>query len=146
MIALPPLIFGAALIAGLVLDWAFPAPFLPAPWTRPVGVPLVAAAFVLAGWANRAMHRAGTNVDPRKPATALVTDGPFRFTRNPIYLAMTLLCLGVAALADALWVLLLLLPALGVIRYGVIAREERYLERKFGQAYRDYRASVRRWV
>jgi len=81
-----------------------------------------------------------------KPTTALVTEGPFRYSRNPIYLALTLLYVGVALLINALWILLLVVPAVLVLRYGVIAREEAYLTRKFGEAYRQYMAQVRRWL
>ena len=83
----------------------------------------------------RALSRAHTPVDPMKPTTALVTEGPFR-----------LLYLGVAFLVNALWILLLVVPILVVIRYGVIAREEVYLTRKFGDAYRQYTTQVRRWL
>ncbi len=92
------------------------------------------------------MRRAGTNVRPDQPTLALVFDGPFRFTRNPLYLAATGLYLGIALLVDALWPLLLLVPVLAVLRWGVVAREERYLEAKFGEPYRAYKARVRRWL
>jgi protein-S-isoprenylcysteine O-methyltransferase Ste14 len=81
-----------------------------------------------------------------KPTTALVTEGPFRYSRNPSYVALTLLYVGVALLINALWILLLVVPALVVLRYGVIAREEAYLTRKFGEAYRQYTTQVRRWL
>ena len=94
----------------------------------------------------RVLSRAHTSVDPMKPTTALVTEGAFRYSRNPIYVALTLLYVGVALLINALWILLLVVPALVVLRYGVIAREEAYLTRKFGDAYRQYTAQVRRWL
>jgi protein-S-isoprenylcysteine O-methyltransferase Ste14 len=81
-----------------------------------------------------------------KPTTALVTKGPFRYSRNPIYVALTLLYLGVALLINALWILLLVVPAVLVLRYGVIAREEAYLTRKFDDVYRQYTAQVRHWL
>jgi protein-S-isoprenylcysteine O-methyltransferase Ste14 len=87
------------------------------------------------------MRRAGTNIRPDQPTLALVTDGAFRFSRNPLYLAATGLYVGVALLVDALWPLVLLIPML-----AVVAREERYLEAKFGDAYRAYKARVRRWL
>jgi len=92
------------------------------------------------------MRRAGTNVRPDQPATAIVVDGPFRFTRNPLYLGLTGLYAGVALLVDALWPLLLLVPLLVIVKWGVIHREERYLEAKFGETYRLYKARVRRWL
>ena len=81
-----------------------------------------------------------------KPTTALVTEGPFRYSRNPIYVALTLLYLGVASLVNALWILLLVMPVLLIIRYGVIAREDVYLTWNFGEAYRQYMAQVQRWL
>jgi protein-S-isoprenylcysteine O-methyltransferase Ste14 len=104
-----------------------------------VSLPLALATF-------RVLSRAHTPVDPLKPTTALVTEGPFRYSRNPIYVALTLLYVGVALLVNVWWILLLVVPVLLVIRYGVIAREEAYLTRKFGEAYRQYTAQVRRWL
>lgn len=146
VIAPPPLIYGAAFLAGLLLNRAAPAQPLPDALRPALGWPLVGAAVLLAAWAARTMRRAGTHIDPHKPVTALVTTGPFRFTRNPLYLSLTLLYLGLTALLNALWPLVLLPVVLAVIRFGVIDREERYLERKFGDAYRRYRATVRRWI
>src|SRR5215218_8801600 len=90
--------------------------------------------------------RAGTPTNPYKPSSGIVTEGPFRYTRNPAYLSMTMVYAGVAFLARAPWALALLPVALGVIRRGVIEREERYLERKFGAEYVSYKARVRRWI
>ena len=92
------------------------------------------------------MRRAGTNVNPRDPTTAIVVEGPFRFSRNPLYLSLILAYLGITLLVNALWPLLLLPPLLVVLHWGVIAREERYLEAKFGESYRVYKARVRRWL
>ena len=91
-------------------------------------------------------RKLGTHVDVRKPATALATDGPYRLSRNPIYLALTLFYLGIGVAAGSLWVLVLVAPALLVMHLGVIRREERYLERTFGAAYLDYARRVRRWI
>ena len=91
-------------------------------------------------------RRAGTAVEPWRTSTALVTNGVYRFTRNPMYLAMALLYLGAALAADSVLALVLLPPLLVLVRVGVISREERYLERRFGDEYRRYRSSVRRWL
>jgi protein-S-isoprenylcysteine O-methyltransferase Ste14 len=96
--------------------------------------------------ALRAFSRAGTPVDPYEPARALATDGPYRFTRNPIYLGFALVYLGFAIVLNALWAVALLPVVVVVVDRGVIAREERYLERRFGEDYRAYKAHVRRWV
>jgi protein-S-isoprenylcysteine O-methyltransferase Ste14 len=92
------------------------------------------------------MRRAETNVDPRQPTTAIVTEGPYRFTRNPLYLSMTLIYAGITALANALPAAVLFPIVLRIMRRGVIEREKRYLERKFGDEYLIYKAQVRRWV
>ena len=146
VIVLPPLVYGAAFIMGLLLHLVFPVHILPTILARGIGVVCVLVSFPLALMALRALSRAHTPVDPMKPTTALVTEGPFRCSRNPIYLALTLLYLGAALLVNALWILLLVVPVLVVIRYGVIAREEAYLTRKFGDAYHQYMAQVRRWL
>jgi protein-S-isoprenylcysteine O-methyltransferase Ste14 len=146
IIVLPPLVYGAAFIMGLLLHLVFPVHSLPTILARGIGVVCVLVSFPLALMTLHALSRAHTPVDPMKPTTALVTEGPFRYSRNPIYLALTLLYLGAALLVNALWILLLIVPALVVIRYGVIAREEAYLTRKFGDPYRQYTAQVRRWL
>jgi protein-S-isoprenylcysteine O-methyltransferase Ste14 len=92
------------------------------------------------------MVRAGTNVLPTRPALAIVTDGPFRFTRNPLYLANAVAYLGLTLVFNTVWTLLLYVPMLLVIHWGIIRREERYLEAKFGETYLAYKARVRRWL
>ena len=145
VVAPPPLIFGGALVAGLALDRARPLPFAPRP-VRLLGWPLVAAGAATGVAGFRALRRAGTDVDPRRPTTRIVTDGPYAHTRNPLYLAMALVYGGVALRTNAGWAAALLPAALLVVRRGVIDREERYLEGRFGEPYREYRARVRRWA
>ena len=111
-----------------------------------IGVVFVLASIPIAITAFRAMSRAQTSFDPRKPTTAIVTAGPFRYSRNPMYISLTLLYLGMALLINVLWILLLVVPLLVVMQRGVIAREEAYLERKFGEEYLSYKAQVRRWI
>jgi protein-S-isoprenylcysteine O-methyltransferase Ste14 len=91
-------------------------------------------------------RRAGTSPDPREPTTALAFDGPYRFTRNPMYLGMALILGGLALVGNALWPLIAVVLAVWIIRTQVIDREERYLEAKFGGAYRDFKSRVRRWI
>ncbi len=149
VIAPPPLIYLAGLALGLVAGRLWPLRLVPNP-LRPrrwwLGGGLALGGLGLAGWAVRTMYQAGTHPEPYRPATELVTTGPFRLCRNPIYLGFTLTYLGLALLLDALWCLLLLPAVLVVMVHGVIAREEAYLERRFGQRYRAYRARVRRWL
>ena len=143
----PPLAWGLAVIAGLTLNWLVPLPFLPA--DLPAGW-LGAMVFVLAvalfAWAIVTITRAGSNVPTNRPTTTIVEAGPYRFTRNPVYLGMFLGLIGLAIAFDNLWLLIMLVPFALVIRYAVVAREEAYLERKFGDVYRGYRSRVRSWL
>jgi len=146
VIAPPPLILLGHILLGLALDWLRPAPFLPATAQYALGGALIALAGALAGAAIFRFVRAGTNVPTRRPATALVVAGPYRFSRNPIYVGMILLLLGIGVMVDSVWIVALAVPFALVLRYGVIAREERYLAAKFGDAYRLYCTQVRRWI
>ena len=134
-------------MAGLALDWLVPLPFLPADlpagW---LGALVFGLALALFAWAVVTMTRAGSNVPTNRPTTTIVEDGPYRFTRNPIYLGMFLGLIGLTIAFDTLWLLLMLVPFALMIRYGVVAREEAYLDRKFGDVYRGYRSRVRRWL
>ena len=147
VIAPPPLIYAGGLLASLLLHLAFPIKvrLLPRRLSRRLGGLLVVGAVALATTGFRFMRRAGTNVNPTVPTTALVVKGPFQFTRNPLYLSMALLYSGIALLLNMLWAMLILPFVLFVMRRGVIEREERYLERKFGEQYLQYKARVRRW-
>ena len=111
-----------------------------------LGALVFAFALALLVWAIAAMTRGGSNVPTNRPTTTIVHGGPYRFTRNPIYLGMVLGLIGLAIALNSLWLLLTLVPFVLAIRYGVVAREEAYLERKFGDVYRRYRARVRRWL
>jgi protein-S-isoprenylcysteine O-methyltransferase Ste14 len=146
IIAPPPLIYGGMFGAGFLAEKLYPTTFLPEAVTTVIGGPLIVLAVLIMALAIRALHRAGTSVDPYKATTALVTDGPFRYTRNPLYLSLTLIYLGATALVNTIWPVVLLPAVLLVMQRGVIAREERYLERKFGKAYLRYKARVRRWL
>lgn len=142
----PPLLFAGTVIAGLLLHLWRPIHPLPAWPSRIVGALLAAGAATFALWGERIMKRAGTNVRPDQPTTAIVTDGPFRFTRNPLYIGLIGLYLGVTLLLNSVWPLFLLVPFLIVLQWGVVAREERYLEKKFGEPYLAYKKRVRRWL
>lgn len=142
----PPIIYLAVFAVGLLVQRAIPRPLLPAAEARPVAVVLAIAWVVLQGWAMTCFRRAHTSIIPVKPTTTLVVKGPFRISRNPIYLALMLLYAAAAVWLNALWPFLLLLPLIMIIQTYAIAREERYLERKFGEPYREYRRRVRRWI
>ncbi len=146
VIAPPPLVFFGFLVLGLGLDGVWPATVIADGLWRTGGFALIAVGVGVFAAALRQLRKAGTNVETRKPTTALVTGGPFRYSRNPIYLSASLAYWGIGIAADNVWILALLVPFLAVIRYGVISREEQYLEAKFGEEYRRYKASVRRWL
>jgi protein-S-isoprenylcysteine O-methyltransferase Ste14 len=149
VIARPPLLFLAALLLGLAADRLLPLPFAIADadlvhWIIAGSLILIGLALAVAGIRN--FSRAATPVPTNQPVRALVTTGVHGWTRNPIYLGMFLVYGGIGLAARSPWILILTLPLAIAIRYGVVAREEAYLERRFGAAYRDYKARVRRWV
>ena len=142
----PPLIYAGFFAAGLLADRELKLVELAPEPRHALGALVVAAGFALGGLGVLAMRRAATRISPYEPTTALATRGVYRLTRNPLYLALTLVYAGAAIAAAAPIALLLLVPALMIMRWGVIAREERYLAAKFGQPYLDYCARVRRWL
>lgn len=142
----PPLIFIIAFIAGLQLQRHFPAIDIPKVSGRLLSVVCFVASAILAASSFIMFRRAGTSPIPIKPTTALVTNGPYRFSRNPMYLSLVLLYFGLALRLDVFWVLVLAPVVIVLVHYLAIVREERYLERKFGQEYLDYKARVRRWL
>ena len=142
----PPFLYGGALAAGALLDWLIPLPMLAAGTGMMPGVVLIVLALALAAWCFVLFRRAGTNVPTSRPSTAIVTDGPYRFSRNPIYVALTALSVGVALWANSWWMLGLLIPTFVIMNIGVIDREERYLAAKFGDEYLAFKARVRRWL
>jgi protein-S-isoprenylcysteine O-methyltransferase Ste14 len=142
----PPLVYLASLVTGSLLELAMPVPFVPRGLAAPLGVPVVAVAIVMFIYAVKEFRAAGTPVPARKPTTVIVRTGPYRLSRNPIYLAFSLLQLGIAIWANSLWLIATLVAAVGLIHLVVIPREEQYLERRFGAAYVAYKTSVRRWL
>ena len=146
VVAPPPLIYLGVLIFGLLLNRRLPIGFVPSGIARGLGWSLLGAGALLLVWFEWAMWQADTSSNPYKPVKHIATEGPFRYTRNPGYLSMAMIYTGIASLANALWAILLLPGALLVIQRGVIEREERYLERKFGEEYLRYKARVRHWI
>jgi protein-S-isoprenylcysteine O-methyltransferase Ste14 len=145
----PPLLFVLGLVAGWLLDHAFPLPIAgPAarPATEPVGWLLVALGSSVSGWGLATFRNAGTPIRPDRPVSVLVTHGPFRLSRNPIYLGLSLVYLGVTVLVDSGWPLLFLPIVIAILHLTVIRLEERYLAATFGIAYDEYRRRVRRWL
>lgn len=142
----PPLVYLISIVLGALIQLAAPLPFLPRALALPLGASLVVLAIGLFAYSAAKFRAAGTPVPARKPTTVIVRTGPYRFSRNPIYLAFSLLQLGIAAWTNSLWLLATLVCAVALIHFVVIPREEQYLERRFGAQYLDYKASVRRWL
>lgn len=145
----PPILFLGALAAGALLSLI--VPIGPGPGSAnalalTVGVAFVLIGFALVALSVRRFRLAGTSVVPGEQASALVIAGPYRFTRNPIYIGFVLAYFGFAIMLTSIWVLLLLIPVLVILQRGVVVREEEYLERQFGDAYRKYKARVPRWL
>jgi len=142
----PPLLFGAALVAVLVLRWLWPTPMLGHATIRWLGLALVLLALAILIPGRRALQAAGTNVNPSLPTTAIVASGPYRFSRNPLYVGLTLLYCGLTLALNTWWGFVLLVPVLVALHRGVVLREERYLQQKFGETYREYCSRVGRYL
>ena len=140
----PPLVYATAIGLGLLVESVWPMPLVPGATLFGGAAMLVAVALFFS--AVRAMRRAGTPVPGDRPTTAIVRTGPYRFSRNPIYLAFSLLHLGTAGVVNSLWLFVTLLPAVALMSFVVIPREERYLEARFPTEYMPYKAAVRRWL
>ena len=146
VVVIPPVLYGAGFVLGLGVEFVWRT-HLAGPAIRfTLGPALVILGLIVTLSALRAFQRAGTNIEVYRPATSLVVAGPYRYTRNPIYFALTVAYLGAALLADSVWVLALVVPVVIIIHFGVILREERYLAAKFGRAYQDYARAVKRWL
>jgi protein-S-isoprenylcysteine O-methyltransferase Ste14 len=141
-----PLVFAAAFALGLVLERLLPLPELPPGLRRALALPCLAACAALGAWAFAWFLRLRTTVLPFRSSAALITSGPYRFSRNPLYISTGILYAALALWFAKLWALLLLPAAMAVLQRLVIAKEEAYLERRFGQEYLDYKTRVRRWL
>jgi protein-S-isoprenylcysteine O-methyltransferase Ste14 len=147
IVILPPVLVGGTMILGLIVHYLlWQVSILPMLLSRVLGVVVFVSSGVLAHLAHRAMQRVGTNVLPTQPTLALATDGPFRFTRNPLYIAAIGVYLGVTLWVNSVVMLALVIPMTLVLHWGIVLREERYLMAKFGDGYAAYRARVRRWL
>jgi protein-S-isoprenylcysteine O-methyltransferase Ste14 len=142
----PPFIYLAGLLLGIYGGRLLPGALPSSPVLTLLAYVLLALGLLIALSAFAQFHAKQTNVNPNRPATALVFNGPYRFTRNPMYVGLTCVYLAVTLWTHSLWALILLIAVLLIVRYAVIAREERYLTKKFGDAYLAYTARVRRWL
>jgi protein-S-isoprenylcysteine O-methyltransferase Ste14 len=146
VIAWPPLIFLGCAVGGSLLQFIFPIRVMRHSVSLSLGVVLAVVSTSLAIWAERVMKAAGTNVRPDRPALTIVRSGPYRFTRNPMYLSLCLLQLALGFVLDGWIPLLFTIPLMLILHFGVILREERYLEGKFGEQYLAFKREVRRWI
>lgn len=145
----PPVIYCIAIAIAVLLGYLVPLPWIPSPMSDilfAVGWLLVAGAIAIDVGAMRTMSRHKTTIMPHRGSDHLVTDGPFGFTRNPIYLANTMLTLGVGLISGIVWFLPLALIAAYATQKLAIEREERHLDLRFGKRFRDYVKRVRRWI
>ena len=142
----PPLVYLVSIVVGALVHLVAPLPFVTRTLAVPLGASVVVVAIALFSFSVAKFRAAGTPVPARKPTTAIVRTGPYRFSRNPIYLAFSVFHVGIAIWVNSLWLLATLAGALLLMHYVVIPTEERYLERRFGAEYLDYKASVRRWL
>jgi protein-S-isoprenylcysteine O-methyltransferase Ste14 len=148
VIVFPPIILATTIALGSVLQWLWPIGLLATAiptWRISAGGAVILAGILLAATGRRMLVRLGTNVSPLQPTTALATDGVFGWTRNPLYSGGMLLIFGIALVFALDWLLLLIVPSLLILHFGVVKREEEYLERKFGDQYRIYRSNVARY-
>jgi protein-S-isoprenylcysteine O-methyltransferase Ste14 len=131
----------------VVLHWLWALEFAPGSSLRiALGVAVICGGVAILGGAFSVFRRIGQHPDPRKPTPTIARDGPYRFTRNPMYLGGSLIQLGLGIAIGNAWIVLLLVPVVGFIHYRAILPEERYLEEKFGDEYASFKASVRRWI
>jgi protein-S-isoprenylcysteine O-methyltransferase Ste14 len=142
----PPVIYVSALLIGIGLNFLWPTSPLPAVWAFAAGAALILASVLITPPALLRFRRAGTTIDVRKAASTLITDGPYRFSRNPLYVALTLLFVGLGVIFNNAWILILVVPVFLVMNVWVVRREETHLEAQFGEAYRRYKSAVRRWL
>ena len=149
VIAPPPLIFAGAVVLGLILDWLFPVYALAVVFYGTgrivIGILLMGAGIALAVAAGREFHGVGTNVSPLKPSLQLATGGVFRYLRNPMYVGLALFVAGLAIALASDWTVVMLVAAIVIVHRGVVLREEGYLEQKFGEPYRQFKARVPRY-
>jgi protein-S-isoprenylcysteine O-methyltransferase Ste14 len=140
------LLYAAALLIGLGIEQLLPLVSLPGTWRAGLAVVPIVLSVLLVAPAVMRFRKAGTPFDVRKPATALITDGPYRYSRNPGYVALTLLYLGLGVLLGSAWVCVLVVPTVVTMNVAVVRKEEQHLESQFGEEYLRYKTTVRRWL
>jgi protein-S-isoprenylcysteine O-methyltransferase Ste14 len=146
VVILPPLLMLIALLVVIVLHWLWPLRTGRRLLAVAVGIILGALGIGSMAWGRITLVKGGTNVSPLKPVTGIITDGPYRFTRNPLYIGVMSLFIGLSLIIGTWWGFVVFIPVFLILHYGVILREERYLEQKFGDSYLKYKGMVRRYL
>ncbi len=146
VVAPPPLLYGAAFLLVLLAQSIEALPVSTSPAVRWTGWVVLASGIILNLWGAASMMRTRTPINPYRPVSAVITWGAFHVSRNPLYLGLDLAFLGLSLILNTLWGLIILVPVLVIMHYGVILREERYLHEKFAEPYQQYCATVRRYL
>jgi len=146
VIAPPPVIALIIIFAGFAAGLIKSLHFINGTARYSAGAALLAVSLIIILWSSFKFKKAGTNVDVRKPATSIVTDGLYAYSRNPIYVGLVIFLFAVSVLLNNLWIMIFIPAFVIIMRRGVIEREELYLEEKFGAEYTDYKKRVRRWI
>lgn len=142
----PPFIYIGGIAAGSLVSFWLPTRFLPHWIVWPIGAVLIVLGIALAASAIFNFKSHGTTIRPDRPASTLVVSGPYKLTRNPMYVGLGAIYLGITIAEQSLWALILLPVVIMIIQRGAIEKEEAFLEQKFGADYKRYKASVRRWL
>ncbi|HYC00305.1 MAG TPA: isoprenylcysteine carboxylmethyltransferase family protein [Candidatus Limnocylindrales bacterium] len=142
----PPALYAGALILVLLLRWLWPLEVFPDRFAWPLGMTVLLLGIAFNAWGAYSMIKAKTPINPYLPTNTIVATGAFGVSRNPLYVSLDTIFVGLSLILNSLWGVLMLVPLLVVMHYGVIVREERYLEARFGEAYRQYCSKVRRYL
>jgi protein-S-isoprenylcysteine O-methyltransferase Ste14 len=146
VVIFPPLLLGLTLLSIIVLNWLLPLPIPLKSVAVALGIVLAILGMGSTAWGRTTLLQAGTNVNPLNPTTAIVSEGPFRLSRNPLYVGGTSFFVGLSLAIGTWWGCILLIPFALILHYGIILPEERYLEQKFGDSYLTYKRAVRRYL
>lgn len=143
---LPPLPCLIGLLVGLACDWLWPWPIVRYMFALPLGILLIGVMIVISIGTNKAFKLHATPPDPSEETSAIIDTGPFKYSRNPVYLAVVILQVALGFVFNNTWIVLFAIPAMIMIHYVVVLGEEAYLEAKFGDKYLRYKSQVRRWI
>ena len=141
----PPVIYLGLILLGWLINKIIPLTISSTIWLKWIGVLFILIATIIIALSRREFIKVNTSIRPDKSTTAIISTGPYKISRNPLYISLTLFHVAISIVLNNLWILFMVIPAIIMIVFGVITKEEKYLENKFGQQYLDYKSSVRRW-